>query len=350
VKRTTDEVLGRTVLLVEDDAATRGMIARHLRGSGFDVTAVESAEEVILRGAEAPATYDVVISDVHLPGTSGLDLASHLLKHSPTQPILLITGDPDEALARDALSRGPVSYLLKPFELFELDAAIRQALLRGSPRTVEKSVNARGEAVAASGGHIPENWLEFVDEQSYAGPGHAERVARIAVTLVGGLPDQPLDMSSSELALAARTHEMGRLGGPTADPADMAVRGAELLAEAGFPDPVVRAVRHLHERWDGSGGPEHLTGAEIPLSAQVLSAADSLDHYCSAWIQAGMRPVDAVDRAVSLVIVQQGSLFNPVVAGAVHRERGTIRAICTAGQSADGARSDLRGVSADELG
>ena len=63
------------------------MIARHLRGSGFEVTGVESAEEVILRAGDTPRTYDVVISDVHLPGTSGLDLASYLLKHSPTQPI-----------------------------------------------------------------------------------------------------------------------------------------------------------------------------------------------------------------------------------------------------------------------
>jgi putative two-component system response regulator len=348
VKRTTDESATRTVLLVEDDAATRGMIARHLRGSGFTVTAVESAEEVIMRGAEAPPTYDVVISDVHLPGTSGLDLASHLLKHAPTQPIVLITGDPDEALARDALSRGPVSYLLKPFELFELDAAIRQALLRGAPRAPEQTQDPRGEAVTARGGHLPESWLEFVDEQSYAGPGHADRVARVAVTLIGSLPDAGLEMSTADLALAARTHEMGRLGGPTSDPTDMAVRGAELLAEAGFPEPVVRTVRHLHERWDGTGGPDQLAGAEIPISAQVLSAADALDHYCAAWIQAGMRPVDAVDRAVSLVIVQQGSLFNPVVAGAVHRERSTIRAICTSGHSEDGVQSDLRGVPRDD--
>jgi putative two-component system response regulator len=342
VNRKSDETTGRSVLLVEDDGATRGMIARHLRGSGFDVTAVESAEDVILQGGAAPRTYDVVISDVHLPGTSGLDLASHLLKHSPTQPILLITGDPDEALARDALSRGPVSYLLKPFELFELDAAIRQALLRNAPRRVEEPREPAPQAVAA-GGQIPENWLEFVDEQSYAGPGHADRVARIAVTLAGSLPDAPLDMSTSDLALAARTHEMGRLNG-AADPTDMAVRGAEMLAEAGFPDPVVRAVRHLHERWDGTGGPDRLSEHEIPVGAQVLSAADALDHYCSAWIQAGMRPIDALDRAVGLVIVQQGTLFNPIVAGAVHRERGTVRAICVSAEPAEPSTSDIRGA------
>ncbi|MGH7506137.1 MAG: response regulator, partial [Longimicrobiales bacterium] len=253
VSSRSDDMPGRTVLLVEDDAATRGMIARHLRSSGFEVTTAESAEQVILDAGAGTAAYDVVISDVHLPGTSGLDLASYLLRGAPTQPIVLITGDPDEALARDALSRGPVSYLLKPFELFELDAAVRQAVMRVAPRNIDESSEVHAEAVAASGGQIPENWLDFVDEQSYAGPGHAERVARIAVTLAACLPETTLDMTAAELALAARTHEMGRLSGPTADPAEMAVQGAQLLREAGFPQAVVQAVRHLHERWDGTG-------------------------------------------------------------------------------------------------
>jgi response regulator RpfG family c-di-GMP phosphodiesterase len=160
-------------------------------------------------------------------------------------------------------------------------------------------------------------------------------VARIAVTLMSCLPDAALEMTAADIALAARTHEIGRLEGPTADPAEMAVHGATLLAEAGFPEIVVKAVRHLHERWDGTGGPDRLAGAQIPAGSLVLSAADSLDHYCSAWMQAGMKPLDAVDRAIGLVVVQQSTLFSPLVAGAVHRERAAIRAICTAERALD---------------
>ncbi|MGH8722090.1 MAG: hypothetical protein ACREU4_08905, partial [Burkholderiales bacterium] len=75
----------------------------------------------------------------------------------------------------------------------------------------------------------------------------------------------------------------------------------------------------------------------------VLSAADSIDHYCSAWLQAGMKAVDAVDRAIGLVVVQQSTLFSPLVAGAVHRQRAAIREICTAPRPAEQKRreSDL---------
>jgi response regulator RpfG family c-di-GMP phosphodiesterase len=318
-----------TVLLVEDDVATRGMIARHLRTSGFEVTPVESAEKVIFEVDTQSRVFDVVISDVHLPGTSGIDLASYLLVKNPQQPIVLITGDPDEALARDALSRGPVSYLLKPFELFELDAVLRQAVLRNPPAQPAAHAPAEEEPRTPGGG-IPEDWLRFVDERSYAGPGHADRVARVSVALAECLPEFSLAITAAELALAARMHELGRLSGPTSDPTEMALQGAKKLAEAGFPPAVVEAVRHLHERWDGTGGPDRLTASRIPPASQVLSAADSLDHYCSAWMQAGMKPLDAVDRAVSLVVAQQGTLFSPLVVGAVHRERAAIRAVLAA--------------------
>lgn len=351
-----DNGANESVLLVEDDAATRGLLSRYLRTRGYAVTSVESAEDVVVKARDRHAPFDVVISDVHLPGMSGIDLASFLLMQRPTQAIVLVTGDPDEALAREALSRGPVNYLLKPFELVELETALRQALDRmrdtsppagykqqntdsslrdrqqsssGVGTTADTAAEPTGGFPELADGKIPDEWLEYVDQRSYAGPGHAERVARIATVLLSALPDVEEEISAEDLALAARTHEIGRLEGPAADPAQTAAHGAELLEEANFPEIVISTVRHLHERWDGSGGPDGLAHSQIPPGATVLAAADSLDHYCSAWMQAGMKPADAVDRAIGLVVVQQSTVFSPIVAGAVHRERAAIRAVCT---------------------
>src|SRR5687768_11207007 len=123
-----------SVLLVEDEAGTRGVLAKHLGRVGLDVTAVEAAEDVPGARERLGRPFDVVVSDVHLPGMSGIELATMLLASFPGQPIVLITGDPDEALAREALSRGPVSYLLKPFQPFELEALMRSALLSQEQR------------------------------------------------------------------------------------------------------------------------------------------------------------------------------------------------------------------------
>lgn len=306
-----------TVLLVEDDDATRAMIARHLHRSGFAVRDLASAEHA-LQALEGDAC-DVVVSDVHLPGASGIDLASQLMARDPSQPVVLITGDPDEALAREALSRGPVSYLLKPFELFELDAAVRQAMARRSPEMTPPVVSPFGPE------SIPDDWVRFVDERSYAGTGHAERVARICVALAERLPAG--DVNEADLALAARLHELGRLEGHASEPTDLASRGARMLADAGFPIGIVEAVRHMHERWDGTGGPDGLAASRIPFAAQILAAADSLDHYCAAWLQAGSRADDAVARAFALVRAQQGSLFSPMVNAAIDRAAADIRVV-----------------------
>jgi response regulator RpfG family c-di-GMP phosphodiesterase len=105
----------------------------------------------------------------------------------------------------------------------------------------------------------------------------------------------------------------------------VAMQSAELMSEAGFPRTAVRAVRHMHERWDGAGGPDGLKDAGIPLGAQIIAVADALDHYVSAWLQAGLNADNAVDRAVHLVTVQQEQLFSPSVVGAVHRQTELIR-------------------------
>src|SRR3954462_14521521 len=200
----------RRVLLVEDDPGARTMITRYLTRQKYEVTALDSAEKALVPANDGVA-YDVVISDVHLPGISGLDLAGLLLDRSPTQPIVLITGDPDEALAREALSRGPVSYLLKPFELYELEAALHQAITRCE--RAKAAVAPEPAAQPTTAGELPLQWLKVVDDSSYAGAGHADRVARLARVLSPGLPSTEKEIDPAKLTVAAWSHEIGRLQG-----------------------------------------------------------------------------------------------------------------------------------------
>lgn len=313
----------KRALLVEDDAATRKLIATHLRRSGLEVTALESAEQVLIEAARRDVGYDVVVSDVHLPGMSGLDLASLILSRNPAQPIVLITGDPDAALAREALSRGPVSYLLKPFEMFELDAAVNQALVR---HAVTRIRDEQPSETAA--GRIPQGWLDQVDQRSYAGPGHARRVGQLALAIVEAAPELERQLEVGELLVAAWSHELGRISGEASDPVEMVLEGARLLAEQGCAPGVVEGVRHVHERYDGSGGPRGLASRTIPVISQILSVADSIEHYMSAWLQAGKPPTEAVERALGLVRVQSGTVFAPAVVDAVMRQASRVLSIC----------------------
>jgi response regulator RpfG family c-di-GMP phosphodiesterase len=310
------------LLLVEDDAVTRELLARRLDVRGCEVIAVDAAEEGIIEAGQI--AFDTVVADVHLPGMSGIDLASYLLAHDPGMPVILITGDMDEELARDALSLGPVSYLVKPIQPFELESVVQQALTRRGWR-----VDAEGRLVRdePAGPEVPKEWLEYVESESFAGPGHGDRVARIALLLHEEIQVDGGDVTPEVVALAARTHEVGRLGSPDAEPAITAAQSAELMAEAGFPRAAVRAVRHMREHWDGTGGPDGLSGANIPTGARILAIADSLDHYSAAWLRGGLNCDNAVDRAIHLVTVQQSRVFGPVAIAALHRRIEDVRRV-----------------------
>jgi DNA-binding response OmpR family regulator len=115
------------VLVVEDDAAMRALLTRQLRRKGFDVTEAEDAESVLNQGSGGSG-FDLVVTDVHLPGQSGVELARHLRRDDANSRVVFVTGDHDEGLAREALAEGAAGYLLKPFAFFELEALVRAAL------------------------------------------------------------------------------------------------------------------------------------------------------------------------------------------------------------------------------
>lgn len=317
-----DAVAGQSVLLVEDDVATRALIARQLRRSGLEVTAVESGERVLSEVADRYTAFDVVILDVHLPGMSGLDLASLIQARRPAQPIVLITGDSDPRLARDALARGPVSFLLKPFEMYELQSAVNQALMRPAVENAARKSQADDEAEAP-------RWLDLV-ESAYLGSAHARRVGRITLALAEVLPEVEKRMEVGEMLVAAWSHELGRPG-TDADPVSVAVESARRLEELGCDAHVVSAVRHLAERHDGTGGPDRLAGDAIPLISQMVAAADALEQYSMTTLSDDIGPAEAVDRALGLISAQRGTLFRPEVVDAARRQRERIIAICADG-------------------
>src|SRR5687767_9787749 len=122
-----DGSLSRRVLVVDVEPYLRDMIARHYRKRGDRVVVAASAEEVQQRG-HLRRDWDVVIADIHLPALSGIEIARRISHRADS--LVLITGDADRLLADEALRDLHAGYLLKPFELFQLDAAVRLATRR----------------------------------------------------------------------------------------------------------------------------------------------------------------------------------------------------------------------------
>lgn len=122
-----------SILIVDDDPMVRRLLARHFQKKYEVVSEAADAEQALVVFGERSAWYDVVVTDVHLPGMTGVDMATRIREIRHDQPIVFVTGDVDAQLAKRALEGGSAGYLLKPFEFFELDAAIALALSAQPP-------------------------------------------------------------------------------------------------------------------------------------------------------------------------------------------------------------------------
>jgi two-component system OmpR family response regulator len=131
---------GAHVLMVEDDAGMRRLIARVLQANGFRVTGVRNGHEMWEVLARLP--IDLILLDVMLPGTSGMDLC-RALRTKSSVPILMVTARGSETDRVLGLELGADDYLPKPFSGPELVARIRAVLRRSRTITTEPAMPRR---------------------------------------------------------------------------------------------------------------------------------------------------------------------------------------------------------------
>jgi len=116
-----------SILIADDDASVRSYLARFLSSCGYMTMAVESGDEAIVRMKGQP-TPDLVLLDVMMPGTNGLDVLAHIKKVSPNVPVIILSGVGHIKTVVEAIHLGAADYLSKPFEEEELQLTIRNAL------------------------------------------------------------------------------------------------------------------------------------------------------------------------------------------------------------------------------
>ena len=116
------------VLLVEDDDVLRPAYERILRKANFDVVAVGDVKAAL---REIAVPVEVIVSDIGLPGLSGIDLLKKVRATDLDVPVILITGEPSVETAASAVEQGAFLYLSKPVAPEKLLGAVRRALATG---------------------------------------------------------------------------------------------------------------------------------------------------------------------------------------------------------------------------
>jgi len=117
------------VLVADDDGGVRGTLVRGLTANGYDVTAVQNGFEAL--DALSDEEYDLVVSDINMPGMDGIELLLQLVESRPGLRVIAISGGglfPKEELLTDARLLGAVDVLEKPFDLGSLLERVEKAL------------------------------------------------------------------------------------------------------------------------------------------------------------------------------------------------------------------------------
>ena len=153
------------LLLAEDNEDLGDAVFRHLRNAGHSVEWVRQGEEALDSVAAEP--YDALILDLMLPGRDGLSIIEELRRARNAIPILVVTARAEIDDKVSLLDRGADDYLVKPFDLRELDARLRAVLRRPAGRTTsmmefgDTVVDLAGHSVSVSGQPVELSRREF---------------------------------------------------------------------------------------------------------------------------------------------------------------------------------------------
>jgi putative two-component system response regulator len=268
------------VLVIDDEDIVRMLVMEILDSAGYTVTGADSAERALTLLEKSD--FDLIVSDVVMPGLSGLELLELVRERRASLPVVLVTGAGTYDTLSQALTRGAAGLVTKPFSHAQLQAAVADALERATRSREE----LRERLLAPTLASALANAIEARDSYLH---GHCERLAALAVRIaeLSGLSPQAVET----IRLGAILHDIGKIGIPDRvllkpGPLDAEERlivethpeiGDKLLEPLDLLAAARPIVRHHHERWDGAGYPDGLADGAIPLGARIVAVADSIE-------------------------------------------------------------------------
>jgi putative two-component system response regulator len=299
------------ILVIDDEDVIRLLVVEILESAGHDVTSAESAELALTLLDEGE--FDLVVSDVVMPGLSGLELLEAVRARVASLPVVLVTGAGTYDTLSQALTRGAAGLVTKPFAHSELQLAVADALERASRSREE----LRERLLAPTLASALANAIEARDEYLH---GHCERLASLAVR-VAELLELPADEIET-VRLGAILHDVGKIGIPDRvllkpGPLDEEERrivethpeiGDKLLEPLDLLSGARPIVRHHHERWDGAGYPDGLVAEAIPLGARIVAVADSVEVMSSRQLY---RQPRSPEQIVEELLEWRGKQWDP---------------------------------------
>lgn len=314
------------ILIVDDEESIGKLLKKILEGQGYECHAALDAATA--RRFLQEQRFDLVLSDIDMPGESGIEFIQDVLASHPETAAIMVTATDDPHTAEFVLKAGVYDYVTKPVESNRIITSVYNALQRqrleraqkNYSRELEREVAQRTETIQkALDGTIRAMMLMVEIRDPYTA-GHQRRVAQLASAIARecGFPENRI----TGIRLGGMIHDLGKL----AVPAEILVKpsrlsenefkliqehpriGYSILKSVEFPWPLADMAHQHHERMDGSGYPQGLHGGEILEEARILAVADVVEAMSS---HRPYRPALGVDAALEEIRRGRGELYDP---------------------------------------
>lgn len=342
---------GWTVLCVDDEPSILSALKRVLRAEDCKVLQAGSGQEALALMEQQ--AVDVVVSDMRMPGMDGAALLAQVRARWPDTARILLTGYADMKATVTAINEGQIyRYIHKPWDETELRLTVRQAAerrhlarerdqlqaltvtqneaLKALNTGLEQRVQERTSELRQANDQLRRNYLSSIkifsnlmELRSGVLAGHGKRSAHLArrVANAMGMAEDAVQ----DVFVAGLLHDVGFMALPDAilskpvgklNAQEMAiyqrhpVLGAQSFMALDDHQSVATLIRSHHERFDGTGFPDQLAGADIPLGAHILGVVDTFDDLTHGHLTGA-----ALTEAEARTILQRGrgTQFNPEV-------------------------------------
>jgi len=338
------------VMVVESNRTDRKAIVKYLKSEGHEVIEASSGAEALRK---LPVDIvDIILMDVDSFTTGRIEEAVNIIRESetPVAIIAVIAFDDEEAILK-TVRTGIDDFISKPVNLFQLEARIELAtkvlecrrirdlrdaqMMEEHRKTQEALQELEKENAKLAFELLKKIYIvsEFKDFETHE---HAVRVGTVSALLAERLKRTQREIIN--IQLAAPLHDMGKIGIPERillKTGKLSNEEFEIIKQhceigyrilSGSSSSVLNMAARIalthHERWNGTGYPQGLKGAEIPWESRIVAVADSLDAIAS---DRPYRKAWTFDEAVNEIIDHAGTLYDPEVVGALENSKTEVR-------------------------
>ena len=318
----------RRIMAVDDDIINR-MTLEAILSVDYDFISVSSGPEAL--ALLSGQSVDLILLDINMPEMNGFEVLSALQENPQTDsiPVIMLTGDLDQETEVRGIQAGAFDFVHKPFIptliLRRIERTLQlKALQHHMQQEIDKQT-AIAQAQLASTERLFREMIEAladtIDAKDKYTRGHSHRVADYAwgIARLAGKSEE----YQRDIYYMAQLHDIGKIGIPSslinksgrlteeeyASMKQHTTIGGTILAHVREMPELVSAARSHHERYDGKGYPDGLTGDAIPEKVRIIAVADAYDAMTSKRSYRDALPQERVRQEIAN---GRGSQFDPL--------------------------------------